>query len=87
MSNNIKKDDVDFHPAAERKWRLAKIGAVMICLSYVIYGVGVFLAMRLSAKMAFFGKTSSFLAFCGASLVAWSLYVNYFRKKNSTHNN
>jgi hypothetical protein len=66
----------------KNRWKFAKWGAAMICFGIAFNLLGVFLAMELSANTMFFSGTSSFLAFLGASLVAWDIYVTQFGRRS-----
>jgi hypothetical protein len=66
----------------KNNWEWAKRGAVMIGVAFALYFLGVFLAAQLSEKIIFFSKTSSFLMFVGAALVAWDVYVNRLSKRS-----
>jgi hypothetical protein len=73
---------VDHPPSSGRTWKWARYGLAMIILAVVIYCLDIFLMMQFSTKFLFFRKFNDYLIFVGTALIAWNVYVNYFRGRS-----
>jgi hypothetical protein len=81
MKNDSDESNANLPSNDKKNWRFAKWGAAMIFLSFIVLGIGIYLMMKLSAKVVFFRETSGWLMVWGTSLVVWNIYINYFRKR------
>jgi hypothetical protein len=68
-----------------QRWKSAKRGAVLICLAFGVYILGMILATELHAKYLYysFSKTGDLLMLWGSVLIAWNAYLNYFGKRSN----
>ena len=67
-------------PDGGQKWRLAKVGAAMVCLSLIFYGFGIYIAMKIGSKFVPFAKFIDYLAVVGFALITWNVYNVHLRK-------